>query len=265
MSGSQASEKPPRPGRRARRKHITRRELLAAGRKLFGEKGLYESRVEDLTSEAGIAKGTIYGYFSNKEELIHAVVVDGFDKLLEHVRATTPGARSHADLIARVVRAHVDFFAENPDLMRVFHQVRGLLKFNRPQWLPLRTALSDYLMALADVLRVPGGKGVPALSHRQDVARILFGAISGVTSVRASLAPGRVRPIVPEAVTRAVVAMVVAYEVECGVKPGPSAKLTRLGTRRAGAPSSRRRPRGRAPLARARARTNGPGGGASTP
>jgi TetR/AcrR family fatty acid metabolism transcriptional regulator len=239
--------------------------LLAAGRRLFGEKGLYESRIEDLTSEAGIAKGTLYGYYSNKEELIHAVVVGGFGELFEHVRTAAQGGRSHADLIARVVRAHVDFFAENPDLMRVFHQVRGMLKFDRPEWRPLRIALSDYLMELADVLRVPGGKGVPALGDRQDVARILFGAVSGVTSVRAALSPGRTRPIVPEAVTRAIVAMVMTYEAECGAKSGRSARQTRPRTRPPSVPGTPGRPRGRAPLARGRARMNGPGDGASTP
>ena len=44
-------------GRREHRKRVTRRELLVAGRKLFGDEGLYESRIEDLTRHAGIAKG----------------------------------------------------------------------------------------------------------------------------------------------------------------------------------------------------------------
>lgn len=47
-------------GRRERRKSITRADLLKAGRRLFSQKGLYESHVEDLTEIAGIAKGTFY-------------------------------------------------------------------------------------------------------------------------------------------------------------------------------------------------------------
>ncbi len=241
MPESQVPERPQRHGRRERRKHITRGDLLAAGRKLFGQKGLYESRIEDLTTEAGIAKGTLYGYFSNKDELIHAVAADGFDRLLEYVQTTTSGARSHADLIARVVRAHVDFFADNPDLMRVFHQIRGMLKFDRPEWLPLRAALLDYLKDLADVLRAPGGKGVPGLGDRQNVARILFGAVSGMTSVTAALSPGRIRPIVPDAFIRAIAAMVMTYEVECGAKPGRPVTSARPRGRGADSASSSRR------------------------
>ncbi|HUK63923.1 MAG TPA: helix-turn-helix domain-containing protein, partial [Dongiaceae bacterium] len=50
----------PPSGRREHRKHATRRELLIAGRRLFAERGLYDSRIEDLSRQAGIAKGTLY-------------------------------------------------------------------------------------------------------------------------------------------------------------------------------------------------------------
>jgi AcrR family transcriptional regulator len=212
MTSSRAGELVP--GRRERRKRVTRTELLAAGRRLFSARGLYESRIEDLTAEAGIAKGTIYGYFANKEELIQAVVAQGFDELLLQVRAGAGGARSRTDLVTRVVRAHLEFLARNPDLMRVFHQVRGMLKFNRPEWRPLRATLRGYLAGLATVLRAADtGKAIPQ-PRALELARVLFGAISGVTSVRAALDPVRRPSTVSAATSRALVGMLLAYEAE---------------------------------------------------
>jgi AcrR family transcriptional regulator len=62
-----------------------RRELLPAGRKLFSGKGLYESRIEEITESADVGKGTLHTYFRNREALILAVVTGGFDDLRRQV------------------------------------------------------------------------------------------------------------------------------------------------------------------------------------
>lgn len=172
-------------GRRERRKQTTRTQLLAAGRQLFGDKGLYESRIEDLANVAGIAKGTLYGYFADKEALVQAVVEAGFDELLAHVEAAARSAgirRTEA-----IARAHLEFFAANPDFMRIFHQVRGLLKFGRLEWLPLRVSLERYIARLAKLINGSPRRGREPARRSLERARLLLGAISGMTSVLASL------------------------------------------------------------------------------
>jgi AcrR family transcriptional regulator len=176
-------------GRREIRKLATRRQLLAAGRALFSEQGLYDSNLEDLTNRAGIAKGTLYGYFADKEDLIHAVVAEGFAQMRAEVEAAAASVAPGPPRIRAVIRAHFMFYEANPDLMRIFHQVRGLLKFHRPESLGLRSVLEQYVDDLATILRqsagVPGRRGGPARERAR--ARMLFGAASGITSVLASL------------------------------------------------------------------------------
>jgi AcrR family transcriptional regulator len=199
-------------GRREHRKHLTRRELLAAGRRLFAENGLYDSRIEDLSRQAGIAKGTLYGYFANKEELIGAVVTNGFSELLGHVHRAAHGAPSRTEAVARVCEAHLEFFRDNPDLMRIFHQVRGLLKFNRVEWRPLRMVLVNYLKGLAQVLALQPTRRPARGSHDLQAAVLLFGAVSGIASVGASVE--RVVPVSirVSAVPRAVASLIGTYE-----------------------------------------------------
>ena len=60
--------------RRARRKEARPGELLAAALDLFVEKGFAATRVEEVAQRAGVSKGTLFLYFSSKEELFKAVV-----------------------------------------------------------------------------------------------------------------------------------------------------------------------------------------------
>jgi AcrR family transcriptional regulator len=71
MSSTEVS--PPRP-RWERRKEARPAELLAAALDLFVEKGYAGTRLEDVATQAGVSKGTLYLYFQNKEELFKAVV-----------------------------------------------------------------------------------------------------------------------------------------------------------------------------------------------
>jgi AcrR family transcriptional regulator len=57
-----------------REKEQIREELLRAGEKSFARMGLKRTRVEDLTAEAGIAKGSFYAFFPSKEALCFAVL-----------------------------------------------------------------------------------------------------------------------------------------------------------------------------------------------
>ena len=60
--------------RRARRKDARPGELLAAALDLFVEKGFAATRVEEVAKRAGVSKGTLFLYFSSKDELFKAVV-----------------------------------------------------------------------------------------------------------------------------------------------------------------------------------------------
>jgi len=207
-------------GRREHRKHVTREEILAAGRRLFGEMGLYESRIEDLTREAGIAKGTIYGYFPNKEALILAVAAKGYGELLAHVRERSAGTRAGTARLRRIARAHVEFMAGNPDLMRVLRQVRGMLMFARREWRPLRSTLAEYLDGLAEV--IAGGPAGPVAGAQ---ARALFGAVSGALSTHAALADGSLSSVPTDALSAAATAFAIRFARSARTVAAPRPRL----------------------------------------
>lgn len=66
-------------GIRAGKKRRTRQAIMAAAKKLFAEKGFGNTSVDDLARQAGIGKGTIYGYFKTKSEIFLAFIEEEID------------------------------------------------------------------------------------------------------------------------------------------------------------------------------------------
>lgn len=91
--------KPADPSPRRRRKEARPREILAAALSVFSERGFAAARLDDVAERAGIAKGTIYLYFSTKEELFEAVVRDAFSPVLERMT----GAMALPDMSCRAL------------------------------------------------------------------------------------------------------------------------------------------------------------------
>jgi TetR/AcrR family transcriptional regulator len=62
------------PHKRSRRKEARPAELLDAALSLFVEKGFAAARVEEVAARAGVSKGTLFLYFTSKEELFKEVI-----------------------------------------------------------------------------------------------------------------------------------------------------------------------------------------------
>ena len=67
-------------------------EILAAALEEFGANGYAAARLEDVATRAGIAKGTIYLYFRDKERLFRAVVRSLIQKRIDALTGTFSGS-----------------------------------------------------------------------------------------------------------------------------------------------------------------------------
>lgn len=76
----------PSPDKTAR----TRRAIVVAALDMFLERGFSETRMIDVAKRAGVAKGTLYIYFTDKEALFEGVLRDVIAAPISSVRATAP-------------------------------------------------------------------------------------------------------------------------------------------------------------------------------
>lgn len=75
-------------------------EILEAALQVFAQHGLAGTRMEDIAAQAGISKGTLYLYFSGKEELFQEALRDKLARILEGLASAAPPGQPVARLTA---------------------------------------------------------------------------------------------------------------------------------------------------------------------
>jgi AcrR family transcriptional regulator len=76
---------------RRRRKEARPAELIEAGLQEFALRGFAVTRMEDIAKRAGVAKGTIYRYFTDKEALFLAAMRARMGPVFEQIEAFIAG------------------------------------------------------------------------------------------------------------------------------------------------------------------------------
>src|SRR3546814_10561955 len=77
-----------------------RETIVDAARRLFGSKGFYATTTAELAEEASVSVGQIYRLFTDKDDVILAIVE-------ENVRVRLAELHSIFDAVERIGRAHV--------------------------------------------------------------------------------------------------------------------------------------------------------------
>jgi AcrR family transcriptional regulator len=86
------------PPRWRRRKESRSAELIDAALMLFAESGYAQTRLDDVAARAGISKGTVYLYFSSKQDLFEAVVRDRASPWVEALQARPIDENQHSHI-----------------------------------------------------------------------------------------------------------------------------------------------------------------------
>lgn len=78
-------------GIRQEAKQQSRQKIIDAMRELLQEKKADSINIEDITTRAGIAKGSFYTHFRRKEDVISVIAVEQYDAMMESVWSLTGG------------------------------------------------------------------------------------------------------------------------------------------------------------------------------
>lgn len=73
-------------GRRKKEPKIVHRQSIAsAAQRLFAQRGIEATTMDEIAGEAGYSKATLYVYFKNKEEIIGMLVLESMKKLYDYL------------------------------------------------------------------------------------------------------------------------------------------------------------------------------------
>ncbi len=97
-----------------------RRQILEAGVGVFARKGYFSARVRDIASAAGVADGTIYLYFKNKEDIVVSLFADVLERHLARAKEEIAGVRTPREKLLAIARHHLTALSERRDVAILF-------------------------------------------------------------------------------------------------------------------------------------------------
>lgn len=100
----------------------TRQKLLRAAEVIFGEKGYERASIADITRKSGVALGTFYVYFPDKQSIFVEVVDELGERLRRLIAESVAGLSNRLEMEREGLRAFFEFAREHPNLYRVVRQ-----------------------------------------------------------------------------------------------------------------------------------------------
>lgn len=170
----------PKPKPKPSRAPTDKRErILEAAIRVFAQGGFYATRVSDIAREAGVADGTIYLYFENKDDVLISIFQDRIGKLIEVLREVAARDEPVDKRVRRIIELQLGLLEGRRDLAEVITvNLRQSSKLLKQYGAPLFT---EYLELIASVIAEGQKSGV----FRKDVsprvaARALWGGLDGL-------------------------------------------------------------------------------------
>jgi TetR/AcrR family transcriptional regulator, fatty acid metabolism regulator protein len=119
---SSNSRKKERRSVREESRAVYRQAIIEAAIRIFGRTGFNATKITDIAAEAGVATGTLYNYFSSKEDIFLSILDDGREQL----RAQVEQIITVEDPLLRLrelVRVMFEFLEEHGSLFTIYMQM----------------------------------------------------------------------------------------------------------------------------------------------
>ncbi|WP_199554714.1 TetR/AcrR family transcriptional regulator [Sandaracinobacteroides hominis] len=130
------------------KKALTREALLRAGRRLFAAGPVEAISIDAVVIEAGVSKGSFYNYFTDRQELVEAVVGDVRNHLHSIVVRVNEQETDAAKRVARAVCVFLRYAVEEPEGSGALARIHGTYlsvdaPFNEPLVADIRRGLAS--------------------------------------------------------------------------------------------------------------------------
>jgi TetR/AcrR family fatty acid metabolism transcriptional regulator len=90
-------------------------QILEAAVKVFARQGFYQSTIAQIAKEAGVADGTIYLYFKNKDDILVQFFSYRTKQVFESFREEVDRAKTSSDKLRNLVQRHLAEFQRDRD------------------------------------------------------------------------------------------------------------------------------------------------------
>jgi TetR/AcrR family fatty acid metabolism transcriptional regulator len=158
-----------------------RETILRAAAQAFAQFGYFKAKVADVARAAGVADGTVYLYYRNKEDLLTSIFNWAMEQFVTRARGELPLIADPRERLRRFAQLHFALIESERDLAIVFqvelrHSTKFMEKFST-------SYLAEYLLILREVVEAGQREGIfRSQLNPKVVAKFLFGVMDGMAT-----------------------------------------------------------------------------------
>ncbi|MDE3839843.1 TetR family transcriptional regulator [Bacillus methanolicus] len=152
------------------------RQIIDAAVIVIAENGYHQAQVSKIAKQAGVADGTIYLYFKNKEDILISLFQDKMGYFVEKIEEEIAGKETAAEKLLTLIENHFKMLADDPHLAIVTQL--ELRQSNKDLRLKINEVLKRYLKVVDKILieGIENGEFSGALDIRL-ARQMIFGTI----------------------------------------------------------------------------------------
>jgi TetR/AcrR family transcriptional regulator, fatty acid metabolism regulator protein len=150
--------------------------ILEAAIKVFADKGYYSCRTLDISSEAGVAYGSLYQYFKSKEDLLITIYRENWDALIKRMEKIKQTIDDPTEKLLAIFNFIFRSYQRNPNLMKVIIlEVPRLKQIYTPEnW----EDYNRFLKGVANIFKEGQTRGIYRKDFSPMVATfVIYGAV----------------------------------------------------------------------------------------
>jgi AcrR family transcriptional regulator len=171
--------------RREREREEVRRKILTAARDLFATEGYDRITMRRIADAIEYSATTIYNHFEDKDDLVHALCQEDFDRLFHHLQQT-PSPTDPVEAVRQLGLAYARFGTAYPNHYRFMFMTPGKFEALGDQdRSPGERAFG--LLRAAVTAAIDGGYFRPA--DVDTVAQVLWASMHGAIALIITLQP----------------------------------------------------------------------------
>lgn len=151
-------------------------QIIDAAVEVIAENGYHQSQVSKIAKQAGVADGTIYLYFKNKEDILISLFKEKMGQFIERMEEEIKGKQTAKEKLALVITKHFSLLADDRHLAIVTQ-----LELRQSN-LELRQKINDILKGYLNILESILTEGIESGEFKENLdirlaRQMVFGTI----------------------------------------------------------------------------------------
>lgn len=157
------------------------KQIIEAAVIVIAEHGYHQAQVSKIAKQAGVADGTIYLYFKNKEDILISLFQEKMGEFVEKIEEGIKAKQSASEKLSVLIQKHFDILSSDPHLAIVTQL--ELRQSNKELRLKINDVLKGYLVLVDSVLKegIDNGEFKKDLNYKL-ARQMIFGTLDEIVT-----------------------------------------------------------------------------------